>query len=91
MNVAFLFHFVIIFQFSIAICKWIVKKYPIFWEGVVKRTFAEFNKESLGEIPINPEVGKLADLGTQLIEGLRDHEFSIIYISLAEKLKSTYL
>ena len=41
------------------------KKYPIFGEGGVKRTSEEFNKEFLGEIPINPEVGKLGDLELQ--------------------------
>ena len=34
------------------------KKYNIFGEGGVKKTAEEFNKEFLGEIPINPEVGK---------------------------------
>ena len=30
------------------------KKYKIFGEGGVKKTAEEFNKEFLGEIPINP-------------------------------------
>ena len=67
------------------------KKYPIFGEGGVKRTSEEFNKEFLGEIPINPEVGKLGDLGTPIVESKPDHEISKIYISLAEKIKSSYL
>ncbi len=67
------------------------KKYQIFGEGGVKRTSEEFNKEFLGEIPINPEVGKLGDLGTPIVESKPDHEISKIYISLAEKIKSTYL
>ena len=67
------------------------KKYPIFGEGGVKRTSEEFNKKFLGEIPINPEVGKLGDLGTPIVESKPDHEISKIYISLAEKIKSTYL
>ena len=67
------------------------KKYSIFGEGGVKRTSEEFNKEFLGEIPINPEVGKLGDLGTPIVESKPDHEISKIYISLAEKIKSTYL
>ena len=67
------------------------KKYPIFGEGGVKRTSEEFNKEFLGEIPINPEVGKLGDLGTPIVESKPDHEISKIYLSLAEKIKSTYL
>ena len=67
------------------------KKYPIFGEGGVKRTADEFSKEFLGEIPINPEVGKLGDLGTPIVESKPDHEISKIYLSLAEKIKSTYL
>jgi len=42
------------------------KKYPIFGEGGVKRTAEEFNKEFLGEIPINPEIGKTGDEGNLL-------------------------
>ena len=39
------------------------KKYKIFGEGGVKKTAEEFQKEFLGEIPINPEVGKTGDEG----------------------------
>ena len=67
------------------------KKYPIFGEGGVKRTAEEFNKEFLGEIPINPEVGKQGDLGMPIVESNGDHEISKIYLSFAEKIKSTYL
>jgi len=67
------------------------KKYPIFGEGGVKRTAIEFEKEFLGEIPINPEVGKLGDHGTPIVESRPDHEISKIYLNLAEKIKSTYL
>jgi ATPases involved in chromosome partitioning len=67
------------------------KKYPIFGEGGVKRTSEEFNKDFLGEIPINPEVGKLGDLGTPIVESKPDHEISKIYLTLAEKIKSPYL
>ena len=67
------------------------KKYPIFGEGGVKRTAEEFNKEFLGEIPINPEVGKQGDLGIPIVEGNPDHEISKIYLNLAEKIKSIYL
>ena len=66
------------------------KKYPIFGEGGVKRTSKEFNKDFLGEIPINPEVGKLGDLGIPIVESKPDHEISKIYLSLAEKIKLTY-
>ena len=67
------------------------KKYKIFGEGGVKRTAEEFEKEFLGEIPINPEVGKQGDLGIPIVESKPDHEISIIYLKFAEKIKSTYL
>jgi len=66
------------------------KKYAIFGEGGVKKTAEEFNKNFLGEIPINPEVGRQGDLGTPIVEKNPDHEISKIYLSLAEKIKSTY-
>ena len=67
------------------------KKYPIFGEGGVKRTSEEFKKEFLGEIPINPEVGKNADEGKPIVEANPEHEISKIYLELANKIKSTYL
>ncbi len=66
------------------------KKYPIFGEGGVRRTADEFEKEFLGEIPINQEVGKLGDLGTPIVESKPEHEISKIYLNLAEKIKSLY-
>ena len=44
------------------------KKYKIFGEGGVKKTAEEFQKEFLGEIPINPEVGKSGDEGKPIVE-----------------------
>ena len=66
------------------------KKYPIFGQGGVKRTADEFNKVFLGEIPINPEVGKNGDLGNPIVNSMPNNEISKIYIELAEKIKSTY-
>ena len=67
------------------------KKYPIFGEGGVKRTAEEFKKEFLGEIPIDPEVGKQGDKGNPIVENNPEHEISKIYLNFAEKIKSTYL
>mgnify|MGYP001160963719 CR=1 FL=1 len=67
------------------------KKYFIFGEGGVKKTAVEFQKEFLGEIPINPEVGKCGDEGKPIVEANPDHEISKIYLQFAEKIKSTYL
>ena len=67
------------------------KKYKIFGEGGVKKTAEEFKKEFLGEIPINPEVGKCGDEGKPIVEFNPHHEISKIYLNFAKKIKSTYL
>ena len=67
------------------------KKYSIFGEGGVKKTADEFQKEFLGKIPINSEIGKLGDLGKPIVESKPEHKISKIYLEFAEKIKSTYL
>ncbi len=67
------------------------KKYKIFGEGGVRKTSKEFNKEFLGEIPINPEIGKTSDNGKPIVEEDPNCEISKIYINFANKIKSTYL
>jgi len=67
------------------------KKYSIFGEGGVEKTAEEFNKEFLGEVPINPDVGKFGDKGKPIVEENPEHEISKIFLSFAEKIKSTYL
>ena len=66
------------------------KKYPIFGEGGVKKTAEEFNKEFLGEIPIDPEIGKFGDQGKPIVEGNPESKISQIYLNLANKIKSSY-
>ena len=66
------------------------KKYSIFGEGGVRKTAKEFNKEFLGEIPINSEVGKFGDQGKPIVESAPDHEISKIYLELAKKINSIY-
>ena len=67
------------------------KKYKIFGEGGVKNTAQEFNKEFLGEIPINPDVGKSGDKGKPIVEEDPNNQISKIYIDFANKIKSIYL
>ena len=67
------------------------KKYNIFGEGGVKKTAGEFSIEFLGEIPIDPEVGKNGDQGKPIVESNPEHEISKIYLNFANKIKSTYL
>ena len=67
------------------------KRYNIFGEGGVKNTAEEFDKEFLGQIPINPKVGKSGDKGKPIVEEDPDNQISKIYIDFASKIKSTYL
>ena len=67
------------------------KKYNIFGEGGVKKTADEFSKEFLGEIPIDPKVGKSGDQGKPIVESNPENEISKIYLNFANKIKSAYL
>jgi len=67
------------------------KKYAIFGNGGVKKTAEEFEKEFLGEIPINPDVGIQGDMGVPIVESKPNHKISKIYLEFAQKIKSTYL
>jgi ATP-binding protein involved in chromosome partitioning len=67
------------------------KKYAIFGEGGVKRTAEEFNKEFLGEIPINTEVGKFGDEGKPIVEANPNHEISQTYLNFANKIKKNFI
>ena len=67
------------------------KKYSIFGEGGVKRTADEFKKAFLGEIPLDPDVGKKGDNGKPIVESDPNHDVSKIYKNFAEKIKSFYL
>ena len=66
------------------------KKYHIFGNGGVGRTATEFNQKFLGEIPIDPEVGKFGDLGTPIVEKNIEHKISKIYLELAKNIKNKY-
>mgnify|MGYP001188058606 CR=1 FL=1 len=66
------------------------KKYYIFGKDGVRKTAKEFNKDFLGEIPINQHVGKSADSGKPIVEENPEHEISKIYLNLANKIKSFY-
>ncbi len=67
------------------------KKYQIFGKDGVKKTAQEFNKNFLGEIPINSEVGKAGDNGKPIVEENPDHMISKIYMDFAKKIKLIYL
>ena len=67
------------------------KKYNLFGEGGVKKASEEFKKEFLGQIPIDPKVGKSADNGKPIVEEDPNNEISKIYLNFANKIKSIYL
>ena len=67
------------------------KRYDIFGKGGVKNTASEFNKEFLGEIPINSEIGRYGDEGKPILESDHNHEISKIYLNFANNIKLTYL
>ena len=67
------------------------KEYKIFGEGGVKKTAEEFQKEFLGEIPIDPNVGKYGDKGKPIVEAEPENKISKIYFDFANKIKSAYL
>ena len=67
------------------------KRYNIFGEDGVRKTAEEFEKDFLGEIPINPKVGEAGDNGKPIVEENPNHEISKIYLEFANKIKSTYL
>ena len=66
------------------------KEYNIFGKGGVERTAKEYEKKFLGQIPINPEIGKSGDEGIPIVEKIPDHEISKIYIEFANKVKSIF-
>ena len=67
------------------------KKYKIFGEGGVKKTAEEFDKEFLDYLPLNEDLRISADNGEPLTYSSPDHKISKIFISIAEKIKQSFL
>ena len=67
------------------------KKYKIFGEGGVKKTAEEINKEFLDYLPLNEDLRTSADNGEPLTYSTPDHKISKIFISMAEKIKQSFL
>ena len=55
---------------------------------VLKKLLKNLIKNFLGEIPINPEVGKCGDEGKPIVEANPSHEISKIYLEFAKKIKN---
>ena len=63
------------------------KEYKIFGEGGVKKTAKEFNKEFLGHLPLNQDLRISADKGIPLTHAQPNHEVSLLFKNIAEKVK----
>ena len=66
------------------------KKYNIFGEGGVEKIAKEYKKEFLGKIPINIDLRVAADSGTPLVESSPNHETSLIFKEMAQKIKDVF-
>ena len=65
------------------------KEYKIFGEGGVKNTAKEFNKEFLGHLPLNQDLRISADKGIPLTYSQPNHEVSLLFKNIAEKVKKS--
>ena len=66
------------------------KDYKIFGESGVKKTAKEFNKEFLGHIPIHQDLRSSADNGDPLTHLDPNHDISILFKNIAEKIKQSF-
>ena len=66
------------------------KEYKIFGESGVEKTAKEFNKEFLGHLPIHQDLRSSADKGEPLTHADPNHEVSILFKDLAEKIKRSF-
>ena len=62
------------------------KNYNIFGEDGVEKTAKEFSKELLGKIPLHQDLRVSADQGEPLTNSKPDHEISLIFKNIAEKI-----
>ena len=62
------------------------KNYNIFGEGGVEKTAKEFNKDFLGKIPLQQDLRISADKGVPLTLSDTNHEISLVFKGIAEKI-----
>ena len=67
------------------------KKYSIFGEKGVEKVASDYEKEFLGKIPIDIDLRISADEGKPLLEKNPDHKISKIFISIAKKIKNSFI
>ena len=66
------------------------KEYKIFGESGVEKTAKEFNKEFLGHLPIHQDLRSSADKGEPLTHADPNHDVSILFKDIAEKIKRSF-
>jgi len=67
------------------------KKYNIFGENGVENVANNYKKEFLGKIPLNTDLRIASDEGKPLFEKNPDHKISKIFLSMANKIKQSFL
>ena len=65
------------------------KEYKIFGESGVEKTAKDFNKDFLGHLPIHQDLRASADKGDPLTHSDPNHEVSLMFKNIAEKIKSS--
>ena len=65
------------------------KIYNIFGEGGVEKTAKDYGKEFLGKIPIHQDLKNSNDKGDPLTHSSPEHEISILFKKIAEKIKKS--
>ena len=66
------------------------KEYKIFGESGVEKTAKEFNKEFLGHLPIHQDLRSSADKGDPLTHADPNHDVSMLFKDIAEKIKRSF-
>ena len=66
------------------------KEYKIFGDGGVEKTASEYKKEFLGKVPIHQDLRNANDNGNPLTHSNPEHEVSLIFKSIAEKIKQAF-
>jgi len=66
------------------------KKYNIFGEGGVEKIATKYKKKFLGKIPISIDLRTAADSGIPLVESNPNHETSLIFKKIAQKIKEDF-
>tara|TARA_B100000941_G_scaffold286547_1_gene260288 strand:- start:975 stop:1460 length:486 start_codon:yes stop_codon:yes gene_type:complete len=66
------------------------KAYKIFGESRVKKTAEEFKKEFLGHLPLHQDLRISADKGEPLAHSDPNHEVSLLFKKIAERIKQSF-